>query len=503
MKSPRSAIRVLLLSLAAISPAWAAGPRDQLWKEVDDAKKKGLPQTAIEKLNPIIEGASKDKAYAEAIKAIGQKIALEGNIQGNKPEEKITRMKAEIEKAPAEMKPVMEAILANWYWHYFQQNRWRFMQRTQTAAPPSDDFTTWDLPRLFAEIDKHFQAALAAADMLKKTPVAEYDQLLEKGNSPDTYRPTLYDFLVHNALEFYASGEQAAARAEDAFDLSADSPIFSSAEDFVAWKPETTDEDSPTLKAIRLYQQLIRFHQPDDDRSALLDADLLRLEFGHNKAFGEEKTARYKASLKRFADKFADHEISARALHHWASVLQGESDLVEARRIAQQGLARFPDSVGGRRCYNLIQQIEARSSHVATERVWNKPLPTIDVRYRNVTKVYFRVVPFDFEGLVKSGRWQAEQLDGAQRKALLSRRPVKAWSADLPATDDYQERVEQLPAPDDLRPGSYYLIASHNARFTDADNQVSFAEFWVSDLALVIRILEAVRELSKASCSMP
>ena len=46
-----------------------------------------------------------DKAYPEAIKAIARKIALEGNIQGNKPEEKITRLEAEIAKAPAEMVP--------------------------------------------------------------------------------------------------------------------------------------------------------------------------------------------------------------------------------------------------------------------------------------------------------------------------------------------------------------------------------------------------------------
>ncbi len=114
---------VALLPLAAV-----AGPRDQQWKEVDEAVKKGLPKTAIEKLNPIIEQALGDKAYAEAAKAIAMKIALEGNIQGNKPEEKITRMQAQIDKSPAEMRPVMETILANWYWHYFQQNRWRFMQ---------------------------------------------------------------------------------------------------------------------------------------------------------------------------------------------------------------------------------------------------------------------------------------------------------------------------------------------------------------------------------------
>ncbi len=121
-----------------------------------------------------------EKKYAEAIKAIGMKIALEGNIQGNKPEEKITRMRAEIAKAPAEMKPAMEAVLANWFWHYFQQNRWRFMQRTQTTAPPGDDFTTWDLSRILSEIDQQFQNTLADAEILKKIPIADYDDLLRK-----------------------------------------------------------------------------------------------------------------------------------------------------------------------------------------------------------------------------------------------------------------------------------------------------------------------------------
>ena len=111
-----------------------AGPRDAQWKQVEEAIKKGLPKTAITNLEPIIQGALKDKAYAEAVKAIGQKIALEGNIQGNKPEEKITRLEAEIAKAPKEMVPLMDTLLAEWYWQYFQQNRWRFMQRTATAA---------------------------------------------------------------------------------------------------------------------------------------------------------------------------------------------------------------------------------------------------------------------------------------------------------------------------------------------------------------------------------
>lgn len=463
-------------------------PRAEQWKKVAEAVSKGLPKTAIEHLNPIIEGAMNEKAYAEAIRAIGRKIALEGEIQGNKPEEKIVLLQAEIAKAPAEMQPVMQAILANWYWHYFQQNRWRFMQRTATDEPPGDDFTTWDLPRIFAEIDKHFTAALSAEKLLRATPVAEYDALLEKGTMPDSYRPTLYDFVAANALEFYTAGEQAGAKLEDAFELPAAGPVFDQIEEFVAWKVDTTDTDSPVFKAVRLYQELLKFHRVAKNQDALIDWDVDRLRFGHNKAFGEEKAARYKAALERFVDQWGDHEISARARHAWATVLQGEGALVEAHKLAEQGWRAFPETPGGNLCYNLLQQIEARSASISTERVWNRPWPGIEVRYRNVTKVYFRLVPWDFEKTLASPPSRhPDQLGQAERKAVLAARPAMEWSADLPATDDYQERVEELSAPDDLKPGYYYLLASHDPAFSEADNVVSYAAVWVSDLALVVR----------------
>ncbi len=226
-----------LAAVALVARAAEAGRREAQWRQVEEAVKAGLPKTAVERLRPIIDAALADKAYGEAVKAIGRKIALEGTIQGNKPEEKITRLEAEIAHAPKPMVPLLEAVLADWYWQYFSHNRWRFVQRTATAQSPGKDFTTWDLPRLFAEIDEHYARALADPAELKRTPIGQFDDLLEKGGQPDRYRPTLYDFLAHEALTFYSSGEQAGAKAEDAFELSADSPIFAPAADFLKWQP--------------------------------------------------------------------------------------------------------------------------------------------------------------------------------------------------------------------------------------------------------------------------
>ncbi len=366
----KNPIRIVLalVAVTTIAIVVGAGPRDAEWKKVNEAVNKGLPKTAIELLQPIIDQAIRDKAYPEAIKAIAKKIALEGNIQGNKPEEKITRMQAEVEKAPAEMKPMMEALLANWYWHFFQQNRYRFMHRTMTGESPGGDIMTWDLPRILGEIDKQFVKALSHEKELKATPIATYDALLEKGSVSDNYRPTLYDFVVHDALAFYSTPEQAGSKADDTFELLATMPIFAPANEFRKWEINTTDAESRIVKAIKLYQQLLQFHEKDTDQSAYLDADLLRLHFGYQTAFGDEKKATYKAVLKQFADKNAKHELSSQALYDLAVVMQSEGDLVEAHRLAQQGEKAFPKSVGGIQCFNLIWQIEMPAIGISTER---------------------------------------------------------------------------------------------------------------------------------------
>lgn len=481
MNRVKTLIVTFFIGLSAA--AAMGGSRDDLWKQVEEAIGKGLPQTAISLLDQIIPGAQADQAWAEATKAICMKIVQEGRIQGYKPEEAIVRLQAEIAAAPEAMMPVMEAVLAHWYWQYFQNNRYRFLQRTQTAEPPGEDFTTWDLARILAEIDKHFTLALAAEASLKVTPIDEWDDFIEKGTAPDAYRPTLYDFLVHDALSFYNSGEQAALP-EEVFEIMADSPIFAPVDEFLAWEPETTNTSSAKLKAVRLYQSLLSFHQDDKDKTAFIDADLLRLTFGNNYAIGPEKTDLYAAALERFADEHENNEISARALYAWANVLYSQEEYVEARTLADRGWKAFPSSVGGAQCYNLIQSIESPYSTISTERVWNDPQPEINVTYRNVTQVYFRAYPYDD---ITRSSWSS--LSSKQQNDLRATPPALEWSAELPRTDDYKLRTESVSVPEGLAKGFYYILASHGPSFQDEDNKISSASVWVSDLALVVRSL--------------
>ena len=64
----------------------------------------------------------------------------------------------------------------------------------------------------------------------------------------------------------------------------------------------------------------------------------------------------------------------------------------------------------------------------------------------------------------------------------------------MPATRDYRERVEQVQAPKDLKPGFYFLLASPDPRFNRQNGEKSVACIWVSDLALVMRTPQTLLE---------
>ena len=86
-----------------------------LWKDVEKAKQDGLPKTAVAKLEQIMEISGKAHRTGEWLRALSEKIALEGTIEGNQPAEKVRRLQAAMEKADPEARLLLRAVLAKWY----------------------------------------------------------------------------------------------------------------------------------------------------------------------------------------------------------------------------------------------------------------------------------------------------------------------------------------------------------------------------------------------------
>jgi hypothetical protein len=494
-----------------------AGPRAAAWKAVDQALAEGKPKTALEALRGVEQAAVADKAWAEAARAIATRILAEtGDRPGDDPE-RLILLAGAMDKAPPETHGVLEAIRANWTWGFFQMNRWRFQQRTAGGTKPNDrddrdDLKTiaeWDLPTIVGEIRKRFAVAVGSAGSpeqkaLQSLPVAAWSAIIQPGKLSDAYRPTVWDVVVRNAIEFASSGERGLVAPEDAFELDAAGPALGTPDAFLAWQPETdksiTDLDSPLLETAKLYRSLLDFHRADADRTAFLAADLDRILWASGAAVSQGNAAdfadRKGDSLEQFIERAGDHETASLARFHLASLLQqgdgrGEpGDLVEARAVALKGAESHPKSPGGVMCKNLIAQIESKELSLQTERSWADPWPAVRVSYRNLAKVHLRIAKADWMGRLKAGKPHSGWIDDADRQAILALPTVRTQAIDLPATDDYRQRHEDIPVgttfdAKSLEPGPYWVIASHKADFGAADNVVQVTLVWVTRLAIV------------------
>jgi len=182
--------------------------RKALWKQVRDEIKQDLPKSAIATLKKIYADAVGEEAWADAVRAISERYYVEGGINRPLNSYAIKQMRDFLPNAPEPMRPVLKVILAKWMNQYMQRNLWRFGDRSRTATQPSDDFQTWDLPRILDQVDEYFTAALDDATFLQSVPVEKYSDLLEISERGAQLRPTLYDFVAFEALQFYAAEQQ-------------------------------------------------------------------------------------------------------------------------------------------------------------------------------------------------------------------------------------------------------------------------------------------------------
>ncbi|HNX34749.1 MAG TPA: alpha-2-macroglobulin family protein [Kiritimatiellia bacterium] len=477
-----------LFLLLSVGMAWAqTDGLEQAWKDVDAAVEKGLPKKAIETLIVIEKQAIERHAWDQAVKAVARRANLESQAKGDKSEEIISALREAASRAPDPMKPFLELLVAHHYWRYFCNNRWRFCQRTQLAEEPEEGGAvgTWSLPRILSAIEAQFQRALAYEPVLKQIPVEAYGALLERGTVSDAYRPTLYDFIAYEMLDFYALGEQAGVRWEDDIDLSADGPALDDVASFTFIIPDEAARRSHVLRALRIFQNLLKFHLKDEDPSAYADADLNRLKFCRNQVTGENRDERYSAALDRFSYKWKKHEISARADAMRARLAYEQGRPGVARMWAQNGAAAYPKSIGGAQCRNLIAEIEQPSVSFSAERVWCAPWPEMEINYKNLAEIQFRAVPVTFEEMFANHRRHDDQrLEVGV--ALLKRKPAKTWGVILPRKEDYTENTFRTPVPRDLKPGLYAVFAAVDGTFIEEGQPVAWGIFRVSKLALVV-----------------
>jgi hypothetical protein len=100
------------------------------WHKVDSLESKGLTRSALEVVEEIYKNAKKDNNEPQIIKTIFYKLKYANYTEENSHVKIITDITNEINSTSFPTNAILNSILANTYWQYYQNNRWRYQQRT-------------------------------------------------------------------------------------------------------------------------------------------------------------------------------------------------------------------------------------------------------------------------------------------------------------------------------------------------------------------------------------
>ncbi|TAF67319.1 MAG: hypothetical protein EAZ55_03095 [Cytophagales bacterium] len=472
-----------------------------LWKKADSLEQKGLPQSALEVVNQIYEKAKNDKQEGQQVKAIIYQMKYIAYVEEEALVKSIDKLRTEAEKATFPMKAMLHSILAESYWQYFQHNRYEFYNRTQVINYNLSDIRTWDLVTISQEVLKNYLASLQEAPLLQKVQMQIYEPILYKGSADEQlYRPTMYDFLAHRAIDFLMNTEPEVTRPAYAFYPNQITYLVEG-NDFVKLTLQTEDKDSYQFNALRIFQQLTAFHLNDAKSEAFLDIELKRLKWLYGKIKDENKQTVYLEILKKLSEKHTKSPAVTEVSYAIAAIymerasrynpLQSEQykwEYKTAYEICQEAKKKFPDALGAQMCQTFIDRIEGKTMELTVE-MNNSPqqvFPAL-LEYRNIDKIYYKII--------KTNRKEIEQArenlgdydtDYEFMSAFMKKTPIQQGEFSLSNDKDYQPHKVELKIPA-LPIGEYIIIVSNTTDFRKDKNAVAYAFVNITEMSYVFR----------------
>ncbi len=465
------------------------------WKKVENFDKEGLPKSALDIVKSIYIKAKKDNNTNQVTKAFIHKAKYNLVLEENAQLTIIKELKEEIKNSVFPSRNILENILANLYWQYFKENRWKFYNRTKTSEKvDQEDFRTWDLETLFTEIHLYYQKSLQNGVLAQQTDLTKFNDILSQEIGSKIYRPTLYDFLSHNALNFYKTSETNITKPAYAFEI--DSPEYlKESEAFSRQKITTQDSLSLQFHALKIYQDLINFHKRDKQPDALVEVSIERLSFvSDNATFSDKQTVLLETLLaekqkysKSPSSTLYDYEIANLYRKRASTYIPKENEtyrweLKKSLEVCELAISKFPDSRGAKNCMALKEQIlNSTINSITLEKYISIEKPSkILVDYKNLNTLYFKILKINQNQLKLL---QEKYRKNEQVEFLNKLTEVTNWRASLTNEEDYQDHSIEITVPP-LPQGGYLIVGTITKDLTE-QHTFSFGDLQVTDLTLL------------------
>jgi len=457
---------------------------DAIRFRIDSLANIGLPKSALKEVDRLDELARKNDNAPQQVRAVIYRMTFQSYLEEDALAAIISRLRTDIARAAYPVKPVLQSLLGQMYWNYYQQNRYQFGQRTRLEKPDTD-FTKWDLQTIIIQTSLLYDLSLTDAAKEQNTPIEVLNGVLEGDSTTRYLRPTLYDLLVQRAFDFFLTDEAGLNKPKLPFSLD-DPRFFSDSRVFASLVVKTSDTASTEYKGIRYLQQASKFHLERRDEQALADLDMQRLRFLYSRSNLQHKDSLYLVALKQIADNFSAKPISSEALVMEGQYYQGLDSLTMAYEYFKKAVAVYPKSMGGKNAAVLMKQIEEKelSATVENENIPGKPiLALLNYKRLNAANIaVYRLSESQLNSYTTGFGAQDSKLNRSeyQLEFLKKLAPVKTKTLTWNTPEDYKRHSAEFKI-DALDQGNYVLMLKDTV--TNDETLTRTVNFRVSGLA--------------------
>ncbi len=465
------------------------------WTKVDSLEQNGLTKSALTEVETIYKKAKSEKNHEQIVKALIIKAKLQSYVEENSFVKTLDELNAEAKVAQYPLNPIIHSIIGELYWSYYQNNRWKFYNRTETVNFDNSDITTWDLTKITNASIEHYLLSIQNIDSLKRTPIETFSEIIVEKDARN-YRPFLYDFLAHRASDYFINEEPSITKPIYEFVIDS-AKYLTPYDEFAKINIETLDSFSLKFYALQTLQNLTINHLNDTNPTALIDVELKRLKFVKSNAIFENSDTLYYKALSLLYAKYQEHPSSAEIIYELALTHQAKGilykpkeaedykwELKKAVNMCLNAIDKFPDTYGADRCRLLEHQIKNKQLNVVVEKVNTPGSPFRgNLTYKNLSKVYFKLVKVDFDDYLK---WNRNTEYEVRYKNILESKLVKEWELDLEDEKDYQSHTGEFKIEQQSL-GFYVLLTSTTKEFTYKKEAIAFAPIWVSNMSYLTR----------------
>lgn len=469
------------------------GDYQDLWKKVDFLQNKGLYQSALDVVEVIYTGALADNNSPQVVKAMIHKMKYNSYIKEDDYIIAIHELSELAEKESFPLKQLIHSVTAEVYWNYYSQNRWKFINRTTTVNFENNDLRTWDLTHLMDQVNKHYMASLVESKQSQRVDILDFKEIISNTEEANELQPTLYDFLAQRAFSHFKNSETSITRPADKFVVEGQS-YFESDNIFSGMILTSNDSLSNHLYAVKILQELTRFHSADKNPTTKIEITLQRLQFAYYVSKDESKKEWYIAALNLLATKHANHESFAEINYYRAQYYdqlgntyskefpENRLKKQKAHELCLEAMKKFPHSFGATKCESLLHTIEAKSISFTNESAYvPNQKGKVLISYRNVDSLYFKVIKADWNQFSKQQLYGDELIT-----AMLKFPTVHEWKTKLENPQDYLTHSTEIVLPEN-EVGHYFIIASADKNFSLNNNAVTYSSFWTTNLSYTNR----------------